>query len=119
MTLTPTQRLQLTNQILPQEAGSLRESVKIKRMRDKIGLTDEELDQIEINPETGSFNPEKLDKLDDLEIDFDSQEREIIGVAFVSLEDEGSIPTNDGFVELVEKFGDAIEQAKKDLSDNE
>jgi hypothetical protein len=105
--LTGQQRLQLLN-ILPQQSGSLRESIQIKRLRDRIMLTEEEKAEIDMDPQTGGFNPQKLQDLDDLEVELSDQEREIVAGSFIKREDEGSVPTNDAFVELALKLQDEI-----------
>ena len=64
---SPSARLQILN-ILPQKAGSLRESIQVKRLRDRINFSDEEKDQIGFDESTGGFNPRKLDELGDMEL---------------------------------------------------
>jgi len=114
------QRLQLLN-LLPQESGSLRESIQVKRLRDKINFSDEEKDTIDMNERTGSFDPMALQDLEDLEIELGDNEKEIIAGSFIKKEDEGEVPTNDAFVELAIQLSDEIQAFRDQLDpkDNE
>jgi len=114
------QRLQLLN-LLPQESGSLRESIQVKRLRDKINFSDEEKDTIDMNERTGSFDPMALQYLEDLEIELGDNEKEIIAGSFIKKEDEGEVPTNDAFVELAIQLSDEIQAFRDQLDpkDNE
>jgi len=121
MEFTGSERLQLIS-LLPQEAGSLREATQIKRLRDTLQLTDEEQEEIELEQQTGSFNPQALQELDKVEIEMSQQKRRVIAYVFVQKEDEGNVPTSDAFISLAEKFADAIAEAKSELEgqkDNE
>lgn len=112
--LSPSQRLQIIN-ILPQESGSLQESIQVKRLRDRIGFTEEEKETIEMDAQTGSFNPQKFADIANKDVDLGESEREILAGSFVKREDEGSVPTNDAFVELVVKLEDEIEEFRNNL----
>jgi len=114
------QRLQLLN-LLPQESGSLRESIQVKRLRDKINFSDEEKETIDMNERTGSFDPMALQDLEDLEIELGENEKEIIAGSFIKKEDEGEVPTNDAFVELAIQLSDEIQAFRDQLDpkDNE
>lgn len=114
------QRLQLLN-LLPQESGSLRESIQVKRLRDKINFSDEEKETIDMNERTGSFDPMALQDLEDLEIELGDNEKEIIAGSFIKKEDEGEVPTNDAFVELAIQLSDEIQAFRDQLDpkDNE
>ena len=111
---SPQQRLQLLN-LLPQESGSLRESIQVKLLRDRINFTDEEKATIEMNERTGSYDPMALNELEDLEVDIGENEKEIIAGSFIKREEEGEVPTNDAFVELALKLKDEIEEFRKNL----
>ena len=115
---SPSARLQILN-ILPQEAGSLRESIQVKRLRDRINFSDEEKDQIGFDENTGSFDPRKLDELGDMEIELGENEREIIAGCIIQKEDEGEVPTNDGFVDLAMQLSGEIEEFRDSLDDSE
>lgn len=108
------QRLQLLN-LLPQESGSLRESIQVKRLRDKINFSDEEKETIDMNERTGSFDPMALQELDDREVELGDNEKEIIAGSFIKKEDEGEVPTNDAFIELAFKLEDEIEEFRSQL----
>lgn len=110
----PEERLQILN-ILPQESGSLRESIQIKRLRDQIAFSDEEKEQIDMNERTGSFDPMKLQQLESKEVKLGEGKRYILAGSFVKKEDEGEVPTNDTFVELALKLEEEIEEFRKDL----
>jgi hypothetical protein len=116
--LSGSQRLHLIN-VLPQEAGSLKESIQIKRLRDRIGFSDGEEEKIEMDEETGSFNPRKLQNLPEKEFSFGENEREIIAGSIIQREDEGEVPTTDAFVELVLDFEEEIEEFRADLDSQE
>ena len=108
------QRLQLLN-LLPQESGSLRESIQVKRLRDKINFSDEEKETIDMNERTGSFDPMALQELDDREVELGDNEKEIIAGSFIKKEDEGEVPTNDAFVELAIQLSDEIQAFRDQL----
>jgi len=112
------QRLQLLN-LLPQESGSLRESIQVKRLRDKINFSDEEKEAIDMNERTGSFDPMALQELDDKELDLGENEKEIIAGSFIKKEDEGEVPTNDAFVELAIQLSDEIQAFRDQLDPKE
>lgn len=114
LTLSAQQRLQLLN-LLPQESGSLRESIQIKRLRDRVNFSDEEKEAIGMDGQTGSFDPTALQELESQEMDLGDSEKKIIAGSFVKKEDEGSVPTNDAFVELALKLEEEIEEFRKDL----
>lgn len=113
-TFSSQQRLQLIN-LLPQESGSLRESIQVKRLRDRINFTEEEKEVIDMDERTGSFDPMALNELDDLEVELGENEREIIAGSFIKKEDEGEVPTNDAFVELAVKLEDKIDEFRTKL----
>jgi hypothetical protein len=115
---SPSARLQILN-ILPQKAGSLRESIQVKRLRDRINFSDEEKDQIGFNENTGGFNPNKLGELGDMEIELGENEREIIAGCIIQKEDEGEVPTNDGFVDLAMQLAGEIEEFRASLDNSE
>jgi hypothetical protein len=108
------QRLQLLN-LLPQESGSLRESIQVKRLRDKINFSDEEKETIDMNERTGSFDPMALQELDDREVELGDNEKEIIAGSFIKKEDEGEVPTNDAFVELAIQLSEEIQAFRDQL----
>jgi hypothetical protein len=114
-TFSAQQRLQLLN-ILPQESGSLRESIQIKRLRDRVNFSEEEKEIIGMDAQTGAVDPVALQELDNKEIDLGESEKEILAGSFVKKEDEGVVPTNDAFVELALKLEDEIEEFRKDLN---
>jgi len=99
----------------------LRESIQVKRLRDKINFSDEEKDTIDMNERTGSFDPMALQDLEDLEIELGDNEKEIIAGSFIKKEDEGEVPTNDAFVELAIQLSDEIQAFRDQLDpkDNE
>jgi len=113
-TFSAQQRLQLIN-LLPQESGSLRESIQVKRLRDKINFSDEEKEVIDMNERTGSFDPVALQELDDKELNLGDNEKEIIAGSFIKKEDEGEVPTNDAFVELAIQLSDEIQAFRDQL----
>ena len=115
---SPSARLQILN-ILPQEAGSLRESIQVKRLRDRINFSDGEKDQIGFDENTGGFNPRKLGELGDMEVELGENEREIIAGCIIQKEDEGEVPTNDGFVDLAMQLADEIEEFRQSLDNSE
>jgi len=108
------QRLQLLN-ILPQESGSLRESIQIKRLRDRVNFSEEEKEIMGMDERTGAVDPSGIQELDNKEIDLGESEKKILAGSFVKKEDEGAVPTNDAFVELALKLEDEIEEFRKDL----
>jgi hypothetical protein len=110
----PQQRLQLLN-LLPQESGSLRESIQVKRLRDRINFTEEEQEAIDMDERTGSFDPMALQELDDKEIELGENERDIIAGSIIQKEDEGEVPTNDAFVELALTLEQEIKEFREDL----
>jgi hypothetical protein len=112
--LEPEQRLQLLN-LLPQESGSLRESIQVKRLRDRINFSEDEQEEIDMDERTGSFNPAALRELDDKKIELGEKERDIIAGSIIQKEDEGAVPTNDAFVELALTLEDEIKKFRKDL----
>jgi len=118
--LSGKQRLQLMN-ILPQESGSLRESIQVKRLRDRLNFDESERSVIEMDEANGSFNPNKLKDIEDSSFDLGSNETEIIAGSFVKLEDNEKVPTNDSFVELAMMFAEEIERFRDQLDpqDNE
>lgn len=116
------ERLQILN-LLPQNTLSLRESIQVKRLRDRINFSDNEKEVIGFDPETGGFNPQKLSDLNDLEINLGENERDILAGSIIEKEDEGEVPTNDAFVKLalaledeIKEFRDSLDQAE-DQSD--
>jgi hypothetical protein len=114
LTLSAQQRLQLLN-LLPQESGSLRESIQIKRLRDRVNLSDEELETIGMDEQTGSFDPTALQELDDKEVELGDKECDIIAGSIVQKEDEGEVPTNDSFVDLALLLEQEIKEFREDL----
>jgi nitrous oxide reductase len=110
----PEQRLQILN-ILPQESGSLQESIQIKRLRDEIAFSDEEREKIDMDDRTGSFDPMKLQELEEKEVELCEEKRYILAGSFIKKEDEGEVPTNDTFVELAIELEDEIEDFREDL----
>ena len=115
---SPSARLQILN-ILPQEAGSLRESIQVKRLRDRIHFSEEEKEEIGFDESTGGFNPRKLGALDDMEVELGENEREIIAGCIIQKEDEGEVPTNDAFVDLAMQLAEEIEEFRDSLDDSE
>jgi hypothetical protein len=113
--IQPEQRLQLLN-LLPQESGSLRESIQIKRLRDRIAFSEEEQEAINMDERTGSFDPQSLRNLDNKEIKLGESEREIVAAAIIKKEDEGQVPTNDAFVELALLLKQEIKEFREDLN---
>jgi hypothetical protein len=113
-TFSAEERIQLLN-LLPNERGSLRESIQVKRLRDKINFSEEEQEIIGMDPQTGSFDPTKLSQIEDKNIELGEKERDILAGSVVETEDEGEVPTNDAFVELALKLEDEIEDFRKDL----
>lgn len=114
MELSAIERLVLINQILPEETSSLRESVRVRSIRDRVMFSDEEQDIIGADG-AGNFNPTKLDDLEDAKIDFSQADKEIIAHGFVQDEQKSSVPTSDAYLSLAENFGDAISDLKEDL----
>lgn len=118
MELNAAKRLSLAN-YLPREVGSLKESVIIKRIRDKVTLTDEEQETLDVDEETGSFDPQALDQIDSVEINLSDREREVLATALVKREQEDSVPTTDAFVYFVEELQDEIASVKQDIGDSD
>jgi hypothetical protein len=112
--LRPEQRLQILN-LLPQESGSLRESIQVKRLRDRIKFTEDEQAAIKMDEQTGSFDPAALRELNDLEVELGGNERDIIAGAIIQKEDEGEVPTNDAFIELALTLEEEIKEFREDL----
>jgi len=112
------ERLQILN-LLPQDTLSLRESIQVKRLRDRINFTDEEKEKIEFDADTGSFNPQKLSNLTDLEIKLGDKEREILAGSIIEKEDDGEVPTNDAFVDLAMALEDEIKAFRDSLDQSE
>lgn len=116
VTFTPHLRLQLVN-FLPNNAGSLRESVQIKQLRDRLQFSEAEREAIDLNPQTGQFDPSKLVELDSVEIGFGESELELLAGILVSAESDGDIPTNDDFVNLIITLEDHIEDFRESLNE--
>lgn len=114
----PQQRLQIIN-ILPQDAGSLRESIQVKRLRDRVQFSDEEKETLDLDEQTGSFDPQKLSELEAKEITLGDNEKEILAGAIIQMEDEGSVPTNDSFVELALQLEEEIKEFRESLDPTE
>jgi len=115
MTLSGETRLQILS-LLPQEAGSLQESIQIKRLRDRVGFDEEEKDLLDMD-ERGSFNPSKVDDLEDKGVSLGENEKEIIAGCIVQKEDEESVPTNDAFVDLALTLQDKVKEFRDQLDD--
>lgn len=118
MKLTPFERFHITR-LLPQEGGSLSEAIRINRMREEIGLEDWELEAIMKKDEQGNnlneVNVEAIESLEGKEYSFDEEERRIIGLRILMLEEERSVPTGNSFIDLVQKFEDGIDAAREIL----
>jgi hypothetical protein len=112
--LSSQQRLQLLN-LLPEESGSLRESIQVKRLRDRINFSDAEREAIDMDPQTGNFDPIAFQELDDKEVELGDKECDIIAGSIVQKEDEGEVPTNDSFVDLALLLEEEIKEFRKDL----
>ena len=113
MTLSGETRLQILS-LLPQEAGSLQESIQIKRLRDRVAFDEEEEEFIDMD-ERGSFNPSKVNDLEDVDVSLGENEKEIIAGCIVQKEDEDSVPTNDAFVDLALALQDKVKEFRDNL----
>ena len=109
-------RLQILN-LLPQDVGSLRESIQVKRVRDKIKFTDSERAALDFDPENGSFDPSKMDEVGTIEVELGQNARNIIAGSIIRLEDGGSVPTNDTFVDLALLLEDDIKDFRESLDE--
>ena len=113
LTLSGQVRLQILS-LLPQEAGSLQESIQIKRLRDRVGFDEKEKEILDMD-ERGSFDPSKVDELEDLDAPLGENEKEIIAGCIVQQEDEGNVPTNDAFVDLALALQDKVKEFRDQL----
>jgi len=116
ITFTPHLRLQLVN-FLPNNAGSLRESVQIKRLRDRLQFSEDEREAIDLDRRTGQFDPKKLVELDSVEVGFSESELDLLAGILVSAESDGEVPTNDDFVDLIITLEDHIEDFRDSLNE--
>jgi len=114
ISVTGEQRFHILN-LLPQESGSLQESIQIKRMRDQVTFSDDEKEKIGMDEQTGSLNPSALKDLDKKKVELGENEERILAGAFVKKEEEGNVPTDDAFVELALKIEDKIKDFREDL----
>jgi hypothetical protein len=112
VTLTGSERIQLL-QVLPQKVRSLRESVQLNGLREKVSLDQEESEALGAT-EDGRFNPQFLDRVEDREFALTDGEADLIGYVFVQLEQKEEVPASPAFVSLIQKFEDPIQQAKGD-----
>jgi hypothetical protein len=115
MTFTANERLQLL-QIMPRKVRSLRESVQLNRLREKLSLTDAERDSINAN-EDGSFDPRRLSEIEDLNVELSKAEADLVGYILVQREQEEDVPTSAAFVSIIEKFESEIEKVKGESDD--
>ena len=115
MNFSPQARFQILN-ILPQETGSLQQSIQIKRLRDEISFTEEEKEILNMDPQTGSFDPSNMNEIGSVDMDLSDGQREILAGSVVRLEDDESVPTNDTFVELVLELEDEIEDFREQIN---
>lgn len=118
MKLSVYDRLFLSN-IIPQEGGSIRESIKINELRKKLRLSDNEIEQYGITTDDAGnikWNPEKTK---DKDYEFDTAMMDIIGLSFVKLEQSGKVSASDDAIKLYQKFESAIESARDSLTDSD
>lgn len=108
MELSTIERLTLAS-ILPQERGSLEEAVRVRRLRDRISLTEEEQEEV---GDVSSFEG----VLDPLDIEFSDEDRKIIAYGFLDREENENVPTGSVFLDLYEEFSDTVKQVKHDLA---
>jgi len=112
MTLTGFERIRLF-QTLPSEIGSLEESLKVKALRNRL-IDDEFKDEIGWQSVRGqvNFDPDALESVEPKEFSFDEKERRLIAFGFLHDEQDGDVPTDDVYTDLLESFIDVIREVK-------
>jgi uncharacterized protein (DUF3084 family) len=104
ITLTGQQRLILTNKILPEDGmGSFEEALAIKRLRDEVGVSQEELQAVNTEQQL------LLSELEDAEIELDDTQQKVIALGFLHDEQDNEISSADAYLDLYKQFQDTIQ----------
>jgi hypothetical protein len=108
--LSLTDRLTLLG-VLPEKVGSFREMRDVKQIREAIQIPDDHREALSFRQEGNTIKWDK-DKEAELEpargFEFTDSQLSTVGSAFLLMETQGRIPTNNQFINLYEKFEDHI-----------
>lgn len=100
-------------QVLPQEVGSLEESLLTKKIRERL-LSESFKDAVSWEERMGqvNFDIEALQEYPTEQFNFSEDEAEVIAWGFLYDEQEDSVSTDDAYIELYEVFRDKVKELK-------
>jgi len=112
ITLNGKQRLTLF-QVLPDEVGSLQESLLAESIRDRI-LTEEFKEKIGWEKQMGqvSFDPASLASVHDETFEFSENEVEVIAYGFLFDEQNESVSTDKDYIKIYRAVEDKVQELK-------
>lgn len=103
--------------ILPKEVGSIRESIRIQNIREKLSFDDSEKESLQFSKSGNGVSWDST-KESDREFYFTDSEVDVIALSFAKLEQRGTVPSTPEFVSLYFKFEDEIEDVLEEFRGN-